>query len=315
MKIKYMPLLLILLAGCGEKAADPNSEAAPVTAASVSASVQTVVGIGRVEPEAKMLDIKPEMTGRLVNILVKAGDKVKVGDLLFELDHSENDARLSQVQARMRTADAQVQQLRKGIQIAGINQDLAQKEYNRYQAAFEGKAETKSTLDKAENNLSLSKEQVKQQELQLRTAQATRNELNAEQAVLLSQAENTQIRALEAGTLLSIELPVGSMVNSNSLLAQFAPESPLSVVTEVDELFANKVKVGQKADVRLQGTTEVIANAEVIFAAPFLRQKSLFSDEVGKLEDRRVREVRVRITDPKADLLYGSRVECVIHLK
>lgn len=315
MKVKYMPLLLILLAGCGAKTTEPAAKEAPVTAASVSESVETVVGIGRVEPEAKMLEIKPEMSGRLVNILVKAGDKVKIGDLLFELDHSENDAKMTQIQARMRTADAQIKQLQKGIEIARINQDLAQKEYNRYQAAFEGKAETKSMLDKAENSLSLSKEQVKQQELQLRTSQASRSELDAEQAVLRSQAANTRITALEAGTLLSVEVPIGSMVSSTSLLAQFAPESPLSVVTEVDELFADKVKVGQKAEIRAQGGSEILANAEVIFAAPYLRQKSLFSDEVGKLEDRRVREVRVRITDPKADLLFGSRVECVIHLK
>ena len=44
-----------------------------------------------------------------------------------------------------------------------------------------------------------------------------------------------------------------------------------------------------------------------------MRRKSIFSDEVGDLQDRRVREVRITL-DPGTDILFGSRVECVILL-
>jgi len=53
---------------------------------------------------------------------------------------------------------------------------------------------------------------------------------------------------------------------------------------------------------------------KVILAAPYLRKKSLFSDKVDNLEDRRVREVRVQL-DSTETLLIGSRVECIIELK
>ena len=94
----------------------------------------------------------------------------------------------------------------------------------------------------------------------------------------------------------------------------FAPEGPVMAITEIDELFADKVKVGQPAFVRAQGDTVVLATGKVILAAPYLRKKSLFSDKADNLEDRRVREVRVQL-DSSETLLIGSRVECIIELK
>ena len=101
------------------------------------------------------------------------------------------------------------------------------------------------------------------------------------------------------------------MVTSQKILGVFAPDSPLSAWCEIDELFASEVQAGQKAYVRKQGTTEPLAHGEVSFSGPFLRKKSIFSDEVGDLQDRRVREVRI-ILDPGSDLHFGSRVQCVI---
>ena len=48
------------------------------------------------------------------------------------------------------------------------------------------------------------------------------------------------------------------------------------------------------------------------FAADFLKRKSLFEDETTQ-EDRRVREVRIRL-NPGANVLINSRVDCIILL-
>jgi hypothetical protein len=84
-------------------------------------------------------------------------------------------------------------------------------------------------------------------------------------------------------------------------------------ITEVDELFAMKVKKGQRVLINVQGTYEMLSTGTVIYCAPFLSKKSIFNDRADNLEDRRVREVRVRINRPEA-VLIGSRVECVINL-
>ena len=81
-----------------------------------------------------------------------------------------------------------------------------------------------------------------------------------------------------------------------------------------DELFADKVSVGQDAWIRNQGDTEIIAKGKIVVVGNYLKKKSLFSGKPDDLEDRRVREVRVELGD-KANVLIGARVECVIQLK
>ena len=73
------------------------------------------------------------------------------------------------------------------------------------------------------------------------------------------------------------------------------------------------VKVGQKVNVNLQGTTTLLTKGTVTYCAPYLSKKSIFSDRADNLEDRRVREVHVRVDNPEA-VLIGSRVECIILL-
>jgi hypothetical protein len=107
-----------------------------------------------------------------------------------------------------------------------------------------------------------------------------------------------------------MDLAPGAAVQAMGGVADFAPRGPVSVLAEVDELFAEQVKVGSKVAIRLQGQTETVGEGEVIFTAPFLKRKSLFS-EGGDMEDRRVREIRIRLKN-KGNLLFGSRVECVI---
>jgi HlyD family secretion protein len=87
----------------------------------------------------------------------------------------------------------------------------------------------------------------------------------------------------------------------------------VTVWCEVDELFAPWIIPGQKVVIRAQGASQELVRGKVSFVGPFLRKKSIFSDEVGDLQDRRIREVQVRVdAGAETGLLLGSRVECVI---
>jgi hypothetical protein len=57
-----------------------------------------------------------------------------------------------------------------------------------------------------------------------------------------------------------------------------------------------------------------LGEGEIVYLSPYLKKKSLFSDDSSNMEDRRVREVRVRLSG-NPDLLINSRVEVVVDLK
>ena len=47
---------------------------------------------------------------------------------------------------------------------------------------------------------------------------------------------------------------------------------------------------------------------------PYLKKKSLFSEQAGDAEDRRVREVRITLKNAEK-ILFNTRVECVMAIK
>jgi multidrug resistance efflux pump len=157
-------------------------------------------------------------------------------------------------------------------------------------------------------------EDIKRLEANVVTAQDSVKEFQADQKLAQAELEKRFLVAPTDGQILSLDVTIGSYVSAGNPIGTFAPKSPLCARCEIDELFAEYVKKGQKALIRYPGMTESIAEGTVTFAGPYLRKKSLFADDVGDLEDRRVREIVIRLS-PDASVLYGSRVECVIQIK
>ena len=88
----------------------------------------------------------------------------------------------------------------------------------------------------------------------------------------------------------------------------------MTVRTEVDELFAGRLRQGLDADIRFVGSDSVAARGKVIFLSPYLKKKSLFSQKANDQEDRLVREVRIKL-EGENGLILNSKVESVIKLK
>ncbi|HXD93019.1 MAG TPA: HlyD family efflux transporter periplasmic adaptor subunit, partial [Bacteroidia bacterium] len=126
--------------------------------------------------------------------------------------------------------------------------------------------------------------------------------------------DKKKIKAPANGKILSVDVRLGNNVLASQSVGDFAPDGPLIAITEVDELFATKIAVGMKAYIRPQGQLDTLATGKIYLTSPYLRKKTLFSDDATNMEDRRVREVRV-LLDKSDKVLIGSRVECVILLK
>jgi multidrug efflux pump subunit AcrA (membrane-fusion protein) len=125
--------------------------------------------------------------------------------------------------------------------------------------------------------------------------------------------DKKRVYAPEDGMMLNWDVKLGQAIAAGTKLGDFAPAGNLMAITEIDELYALKVKTGQKVSINLQGTNDKLSSGTVIYCAPYLSKKSIFSDRADNLEDRRVREVHVRVDNPNA-VLIGSRVECIISL-
>jgi multidrug efflux pump subunit AcrA (membrane-fusion protein) len=298
--------LVFILSGCGSK----KSEEAPAPA-DQDFAVKQVVGIGRIEPELKILDLTSEVSGIIRTIFIQPGDTISRGQMIIGLIDDVEKARVEQAAARVQAQAAQIDAAKALLAATQIRAANAKTNFDRAKNLFEQSAETRSNYDNAKADYESHLQDVTRLEADVIVAQKVLKQSQADLRLAQAELEQKAIIAPSDGQLLSLDITIGSFISSGKAIGTFAPKSSLTAWCEIDELFAPKVQLHQKAYIRPQGMTDTLAVGTVSFVGPSLRKKTIFSDDVGSLEDRRVREVRIRL-EPGARLLFGSRVECVI---
>jgi multidrug resistance efflux pump len=185
--------------------------------------------------------------------------------------------------------------------------------WQRNQQLVAVKAQTQEALDNSKAAADQLEKEVENAEANLNQSSARVRELQADIAYYRTVLAQKRVVAPVAGKLLDVPVLPGDFLSNETVVAEMAPTGALIAKTEVDEIFAQKVKTGQKAEIRSQTTGEKIGAGEVCFAAEYLKAKSLFKDQSTEQEDRRVREVHIKL-DPGSAPLIGSRVDCVIFI-
>lgn len=301
--------------GCGSSP-DTASSAKNITAEDGQVSVRTatparIVSLARIEPERKVVNLASEVSGTVTFITAQAGATLKKGEVILELSGSIEKARIAQALARIRTQRAEVQAATASMNAVIIKAENAKRRTERLESLYKSNSIAAQEYDNVKAEYGAAEQDVLQRRAALQTAESRLTEYESELSLARAEYDRRVYRAPSDGTLLALDLSVGTLVQPAQSFGEFAPESHLIALSEVDELFAGNVRVGQPAFVRAQGAVDTLAVGEVSYVGASLRQKSLFADEVGKLEDRRVREVKIRLK-PVTALLYGSRVESVI---
>ncbi len=279
-----------------------------------SVTIKQVVGIANIEPLKRILTLTPEASGVIRKINVEINQQVKKGDVLFVLDNETETAQLHQAESKLATQISVIEKNKAAVRTAETNLANSKTNLARSKNLFASNAITQKQMEDEQLNFETKTLQFESSKADLNQSQKRLAELKSDVEYYQTILNKKIIKAPLNGTILSVDTKLGVNVSTATALADFAPEGPVMAITEIDELFADEVKPDQKAFIRAQGDTVILATGKVILAAPYLRKKSLFSDKADNLEDRRVREVRVEL-DSTATLLIGSRVECIIELK
>ncbi len=94
--------------------------------------------------------VQAQVTVKILAVAVKAGDKVRKGDVLVTLDSRELQARLDQAREAQRSAVAATEQARQGIRAAQAAFDQARAQHKRVKTLFNDGAITSREMDQAE---------------------------------------------------------------------------------------------------------------------------------------------------------------------
>jgi multidrug resistance efflux pump len=304
--------LLTIHLSCSNQAETKNEKAEKTT--KPLTTNDRILGVARIEPVDGLINITAGTNGKILAVLVDENQSVSKGQALLNVEMAIESAQLNQAQSKINAQQAAIEANKANIATLKVNLQNAQDNYNRNLQLYEGKAQTKENLDNSLNTLERIKKEIEVAEANFRQSGAKMNELQADINYYQTILNQKQIASPVAGKILSVSVKVGEYVNNTTQIAEFAPLGNLIAKTEVDELFAEKIKIGQKAQILSQTTGEKLAEGTVSFAADYLKSKSLFKDQSTEQEDRRVREVHIKLESGKMPLI-GSRVDCLIFLK
>lgn len=219
--------------------------------------VASVTASGQVQPRRKV-DVSADITGRIVRLAVREGDRVSKGQFLLEIDPSNYIAEAERSAAAVASSQANLRQARTSL-------GQAQRNYQRM-----------ADLKRANPTL-ISDEQVEQLRTQVEVAEATAQAAShavAQAAAALRDARSrlakTSIVAPMSGQVTRLVVEEGETAIQGTLnkdaatLLTIADMSVLEVKVKVDETDVSTISLGDSAIVQIDAFVDTTFRGRVV---------------------------------------------------
>ena len=237
--------------------------------------------------------VSAKVTGKVTEVLIEEGMKVKEGEVLARLD-------VSNIRTGLDVAQAQLESTRLSLQETRAQLKQADLEFKRATELSKDHINSQSDVDKAESDAMTLRARLARQELDITTA---------ERQVTLwqQQMEDMIIRAPFEGVVTTKDAQPGEMISPVSAGGGFTRTGICTVVDmnsleielDVNESYINRVEPAQPAEAALDAYPNWKIPCKVIAIIPTAdRQKATVKVRVGfdKLDPRILPDMAVKVS-------------------
>ncbi len=310
----YSVLFLTIITACNQSTREANNNHNKADSLFAPQNIHKIVGIGKVVPQKGMVDLASETGGIVRSVYKESGDSVHQGEAIIVLKQKADFLKIQELKDQIATQKQQV-----AANKISSKQFLTQLESKEKNLAISKKllktgAETREQVADLQTEKEVLKVKVEKSQKEVHLSQSKVRELQSKLASAENQLNDKTIKAPSDGIILNIDAKVGSAIQALQSFATYAPNGAWIIHGEADEMFANQLAIGQKVGIHYIGNNHIITTGKIIALSPDLSNKSIFTDEPGEQQDRRVRRFKV-LLDSKDHLLLNSKVECNIHIK
>lgn len=292
--------------------------AAPVAEAAVSPFELSVAGAGLVEASTENIDVGTPVSGVVVEVMVKAGQVVQKGQMLFRLDDRAARSELAVRQAALESAQHQLDRLLAMPRVedlpaleAKVSRSQAQLEEARtqldlYQSVADSRAITQeemnrrkfavdsaqAALDADKANLALSKAGAWKPDVDV--ARAAVKSAEAQLAQAQTNLEILTVRAPEEGRVLQVNIRPGEFAQAGQVstsAVMLGAVQTLHVRVDVDENDAWRVVPGSPAVAYVRGNRNLSAKLAFVRVEPYVLPKKSLTGQSSERVDTRVLQV------------------------
>ncbi|HKF66521.1 MAG TPA: efflux RND transporter periplasmic adaptor subunit [Vicinamibacterales bacterium] len=211
---------------------------------------------GKIQPK-RSVNISSDTVGRVVNLMVNEGDRVKAGQFLLQIDPKSLQARVDQETASLSANEASLGQMQQSIETGKAQLELLRQTLARQQDLWKQQLTPRDQLDKAINDVKVAESTLAEREKSV-ASQVSR--IAQERATLDSaQYDLSRVRiaspidgivtkrTIEEGEM----VVVGTMNNAGTVLMTLADMSIIQAEVEVDETNIPSVRLGQPAKISI----------------------------------------------------------------
>ena len=273
----------------------------PPAPPAVSDFAETVAAVGLVEASTENIWVGTALSGVVTKVFVTAGNTVRHGDPLFELDvrHLRADLAVREqavvvARAKTKIAESRLADLQRQLHFAEQVTDkraISADELTRRRSAVETAT---AELDEVRSEISAADAQV---------------------AAVQTELERSVIRAPIAAEVLQVKIRVGEFAPATatpSPLILLGRAKPLHVRVDVDEHEAWRVREGAHAMGHVRGNAELKAPLRFVRFEPFIVPKRSLTGDSTERVDTRVLQVIFRVEQEQVPLFIGQQLDVFI---
>jgi RND family efflux transporter MFP subunit len=227
---------LAFTAGCSRSAATAKEETPPPPLSVRVVQLQAAPLEERVEitgnlVSAVTVEVKTEVPGRLTKMLKEEGDYVREGELVAQMDESNELLRVEQAEANLETALAAVERIK-------VAEDHAQVENERAQKLIESGGIT-------DRDLELTKMALKDARAQLRLAEAQIQQARQAVAIARKRLADDRVYAPIGGQIERKQVNQGTYADGGAVLYRIVNNQKLALHAYVSSAELARLKQGQ----------------------------------------------------------------------
>lgn len=285
--------------------------------------------------EGTEIIVSSQVSGLITSILKEEGSVVKPGDLLIQVDTTDYFIQLRQVQAVANQAKAQydlalkgarsedIKAAREAVASAQASFESAKKDADRFADLMKTNSASQKQADDAKTRLTVSQAQLNQsQELlkklengsrpeELSLAKGRFEQAQAQVDQIQKKIRDCSIRAAGTGTVTTISVDQGELVNPGAQIAKITDLSVLKLKIYVKETDLGFVKTGDDVSIKVDSFPDSSFMGKVAYISPVAE----FTPKNVQSKDDRVKlvyEVRVHIQNPEGVLKPGMPADALV---
>ena len=273
----------------------------PPSAPAIADFNETVAAVGLIEASTENIWVGTPLSGVVEKVFVTAGQIVKKGEPLFELDTRQLRAELAARQqavlvarARVRVAEARASDWQRQLEFADQVKDkraISSEEITRRRSAVETAS---AELDEARSQVEAAESQVESAAVEI--------ERSIVRAPLSADVLQVKVRVGEFA-------PAAATANPLILLGQL---KPLHVRVDVDEHEAWRVRRGAHAVGHVRGNADLRTQLRFVRFEPFVVPKRSLTGDSTERVDTRVLQVIYRVEREDEPLFVGQQLDVFI---